>query len=108
MTLCRPPRSISACTIKKKGRCIFGQSCKYRHDEQGENVVPADRKVRFASTLKYGSEAFRPDLTPQATEPTQYVKNSKGTQFPVINDPFKEARLGLAMAVKGMEQVVGN
>ena len=42
----------------QRGKCSFGKRCHYRHDEQGTNVLPAERRVSPAMKAKYGENIF--------------------------------------------------
>ena len=92
------------CFDYQRGRCSHGRDCYYRHDEQGI-VKPAERYVRPAMKSRYGDRALQPTQHQwQQAEPLDFVHNSRGVRYPVIPDPFKESRVGLAQAVRSMQK----
>ena len=90
------------CLSYQRGKCQYGRQCIHRHDEQG--VKPAERHVKMSMKAKYGEKALETEDPWQEAEPLEYVKNSKGTPYPLIPDPSKESRIGLAQAVKSMQK----
>ena len=94
----------SVCFEYQRGRCARGRKCYYRHDEQGI-VKPAERHVRPSMHSRHGDQVLQPTQQQwQQAEPLDFVHNSKGVPYPIIPDPFKESRVGLAQAVKSMQK----
>ena len=92
------------CYNYQRGKCQWGKRCFHRHDEQGLNILPAERRVTPAMQANIGAQALQTDNRWQEAEPLKFVYNSKNVKYNLYQDPFKESRIGLVQAVRSLQK----